>query len=147
MSENKSDICAKFSHVFWHDSELLNVHILRDSEKNQYDLRLDLNVITGFSEGRTETSRKTAVFSDCRIVRADFDLLGVLLCRGAIAAGVCYEDAVELERRKRDKAQEFDLPDSYNGLAECLGFLIDMIHPGGEITIFARDFELISPTA
>lgn len=147
MTKNKSDICAKFSQVFWHDSELLNVHLLRDSEKNQYDLRLDLNVITGFSEGRAETSRKIAVFSDCRIVRADFDLLGVLACGGAIAAGVCYEDAIELERRKRDKAQDFDLPDSSNALAECLGFLIEMINPGGEIAVFARDFELIPPTA
>jgi len=137
------DIRGKFSQVQWHDSKLLNLQLLRHAEKKQYDLRLDLNLIVGFSKGRTERSKKTALFEDCRIIQADLDLLGVLLCDGAIASAVCYTDAVELERKVRDKGRRFDFPDSYNPLEKCLGFLIEMINPGGELIVFARDFQLV----
>jgi hypothetical protein len=93
-------------------------------------------------KGGNERQEKHIVFRECRIVLADLDLLGVLMCRGDIASAVCYPNAVELERTKRDKTRQFDLPEDHNPLEECLGFRIQMIHPGGEIVVFARDFEL-----
>lgn len=39
-------------------------------------------------------------------------------------------------------ARGFDLPEDRNPIERCLGFVIQMIPPGGEMLIFARDFEL-----
>ena len=137
------EVCAKFSQIYWHDSKLLDLHLLKHPEKKQYDLRLDLDLIVSFSEGRTERSKQSALFHECRIIQADLDLLGVLICGGDIASAVCYADAIEFERENRDKARQFDFPQSYNPLEKCLGFLIEMINPGGEIIVFAKGFELV----
>jgi hypothetical protein len=136
------DTCERFSQVKWHDSKLLDLQLVKRADRKQYDLRLDLDLVIGFSQGRTERSKKCVLFEECRIVQTDLDLLGLLMCDGAIASAVCYTDAIELERRMRDKAEQFDLPESYNPLEECLGFLIEMINPGGEIVVFARDFDI-----
>jgi len=138
-----SDIRGRFSQVQWHDSKLLDLHLVRHGEKKQYDLRLDLNLVVGFSDGRTERNKTIALFEDCRVIQADIDLLGVLLCDGAIASAVCYTDAVDLERKIRDRGSRFDFPESYNPLEKCLGFVIEMINPGGELIVFARDFQMI----
>jgi len=140
---NADEVCARFSQLYWHDSKLLDLHLVKHAEKKRYDLRLDLDLIVSFSEGRIERSNKSALFRECRIVRMDLDLLGVLICGGDIGSAVCYSDAVELERKNKDKARQFDFPQSYNPLEKCLGFLIEMINPGGEIIVFARDFELV----
>lgn len=122
MTKNRGKICESFSQILWHDSKLLGLHLSRNPEKPQYDLRLDLNLIVGFSEGKIERRKRSALFSDCRIVQTDLDLLGVLLCSGDIGAAGCYPDAVELEKRKRDKVRLFDLPNDLNPLPECIGF-------------------------
>jgi hypothetical protein len=138
----KEEICAEFSKIFWHDSKLLDLHLTQHEETRQYDLRLDLDLITGFSEGKIERRLQSAVFRDCRILKTDLDLLGVLLCGGDIGAAGCYPDAVELEKRKRDKVRQFDLPQTSNPLDECVGFFFEMVPPGGQMIIFARGFEL-----
>ncbi len=142
MSISKTDICARFSQVPWHDSELIDLHLLRIPEKSQYDLRLDVDLITGYTKEGPEMTRSSVNFVGCRIIKADFDLLGILICSGAIASGVCYPDPTELERRKSPNAQEFGFPQDHNPLEKCVGFLIEMINPGGELSIFAQDFEL-----
>lgn len=147
MTKNRGKICESFSQILWHDSKLLGLHLSRNPEKPQYDLRLDLNLIVGFSEGKIERREQSALFSDCRIVQTDLDLLGVLLCSGDIGAAGCYLDSIELEKRKRDKVRLFDLPHDLNPLPECIGFFFEMVPPGGQIIIFARDFELFEATA
>jgi hypothetical protein len=142
MTKNRGKIYESFSQILWHDSKLLGLHLFRNPEKPQYDLRLDLNLIVGFSEGKIERRKQSALFSDCRIVQTDLDLLGVLLCSGDIGAAGCYPDSVELEKRKRDKVRLFDLPQDLNPLTECIGFFFEMVPPGGQIIIFAKDFEL-----
>ena len=140
--ERFEQICTEFSKIYWHDSKLLDLHLTKHKETRRYDLRLDLDLIVGFAEGKVERRLQSAVFRDCRILKTDLDLLGVLLCGGDIAAAGCYPDAVELEKRNRDKVREFDLPQTNNPLDECVGFFFEMIHPGGQMIIFAREFEL-----
>ena len=135
-------ICAEFSKIHWHDSKLLNLHLTQPEEIRQYDLRLDLDLIVGFSEGKFERKLQSAFFRDCRILKTDLDLLGVLLCGGDIAAAGCYPDAIELEKGERDKVRQFDLPQTRNPLDECVGFFFEMVPPGGQMIIFARGFEL-----
>src|SRR5258708_9235895 len=136
-------ICFRFSQVPWHDSKLTDLYLLRDDETKKCDLRLGLDLNVAFSKERIERSKSLAVFKECRILQVDLDLLGVLICGGDIASGVCYEDAVDFERRRRNKAQQFDFPQRYNPLEKCLAFLIEMINPGGEIVVLAKDFELV----
>lgn len=140
---NADETCARFSKIYWHDSKLINLHILKRPEEGQYDLQLDLNLIVSFSPGNTEWRKHSAIFRDCRIVQTDLDLLGVLLCGGDIGVAGCYPDSLELEKRKRDKVRLFDLPQDLNPLSKCIGFFFEMIPPGGQLIIFARDFTLI----
>lgn len=142
MTNKSEKICESFSKVLWHDSKLLGLHLIRNPEKPQYDLRMDLNLIVGYSEGKIERRRQSALFSDCRIMQTDLDLLGVLLCSADIGAAGCYPDSAALEKRKRDKVRLFDLPQDLNPLQECVGFFFEMVPPGGQIIIFAKDFEL-----
>lgn len=143
MITNSEKICELFSQIKWHDSKVLAIHLTKNSEKPQYDLRMDLDLIVGFSEGKVERRKQSALFSNCRIVQSDLDLLGVLLCSGDIGAAGCYTDSTELEKRERDKVRLFDLPQDFNPLQECIGFFFEMVPPGGQIVIFARDFELM----
>ena len=135
-------VCARFSELHWHDSKLLNLHLLRIPGERKYDLQLDIDLIMGFEHGEFQRSDKTAVFRECRIVKMDLDLLGVVICGGDIGNATCYRDAVDLERQYRARLGQFDFPQSFNPLEECLGFLIEMINPGGEIVIFAKDFQI-----
>src|SRR6185295_8653090 len=135
MTENRGKICESFSQIRWHDSKLLGLQLFRNTEKPQYDLQLDLDLIVGFSEGKIERKRQSALFSDCRIVQTDLDLLGVLLCSGDIGAAGCYPDSVELEKRTRDKVRLFDLPQDLNPLPEFIGFFFEMVPPGGQVII------------
>ena len=143
MIKKSEKICESFSQIRWHDSKLLDVHLIRSPEKPQYDLRLDLNLIVGYTEGKIERRKQSALFSDCRIIQTDLDLLGILLCGGDIGAAGCHPNSAELEKTKRDKVRLFDLPQDQNPLEEYIGFFFEMIPPGGEIIIFARDFELV----
>lgn len=142
MSYSKAQVCARFSQVLWHDSKIIDLHLLKDPENYQYDLRLDVRLMTGFSQGKVE-ARKTALFSGCRIIKADLDLLGLLICGGAIGDASCHADVTDFEKKYRDKAQEFDFPDDQNPLEDCLCFLFELIPPGGELIVFAKDFQLI----
>jgi hypothetical protein len=142
MPDNKTEIRASFSAVRWHDSELIDMHLVRIPNELRYDLSLDLNLITGYTKDGPEMSRHTALFRGCRIIKADFDLLGVLVCGGAIASGTCYTEALEFARRNASKAPELDFPEIHNPLEECVGFLFEMINPGGEMIVCAQDFQL-----
>lgn len=137
------EVCARFSRLHWHDSKLLNVHLLRTFGERKYDLQLDIDLITGFEQGEFQRSDNTVVFEECRIVQMDFDLLGIVICGGDIGSATCYVDAVDLESKYRAKLPQFDFPQSYSPLEECVGFLIEMINPGGELVVFARNFQLI----
>jgi hypothetical protein len=65
------------------------------------------------------------------------------MCGGDIGAAGCHPDAAELEKRKRDKVRQFDLPQNQNPLEEYIGFFFEMIPPGGQIIIYAKAFELV----
>ena len=145
MSEvdiNKDEVCTNFSKIYWHDSKLIDLHVLKRAEKASYDLQLDLDLIVKLSQGNVDRSKHTAIFRDCRIIQTQLDLLGITLCGGDIWCAWCYTDAVELENERRKMARGFDLPEDRNPLERCLGFVIQMIPPGGEMLIFAKDFEL-----
>ncbi|HEV7747249.1 MAG TPA: hypothetical protein VGO56_19795 [Pyrinomonadaceae bacterium] len=141
LETKKRMVCSRFEGIRWHDSRLFDLSLLREPAEKKYDLRLSLNLIVGFLEGKSQRRMRTAVFTDCRILRTELDLLGVLLCGGDIASASCYSDAVEFERGTNETGF-IGLPQSHIPLEECLAFLIELINPGGQILVIARDFEL-----
>ena len=140
--ESSEDVCNNFGQLYWHDSRIINLHLLKDSANRKYNLELDVDLFEKNLSGKLERKGKTIIFKECRIVQLDFDILGLLFCNGDISNAVCYKDAVKLENEKRGKLKHFDFPDTFNPLEKCLGFSIEMIHPAGEILIFARTFEV-----
>lgn len=148
MNEKKDlfdDICNSFEKLYWHDSRIINLRLLKDSANKRYNLELDIDLYEKNSLGKIEQVLRTVVFKECRIIQVDFDLLGVLFCNGDISSASCHKDAVQFEETKRDKLKYFDFPDAFNSLDSCLGFSIELIHPSGEIIIFAKNFEVIKP--
>lgn len=144
MTNRVDEICDLFKQTRWHDSKLLGLHLIGNTNNLEYDLRLDLDLIMGFSQGKVERIRSAALFSGCRILRADLDLLGILMCSRDIGAASCYPDAAALEKRESDKLKLFDLPQDENPLQQYIGFFIEMVPPGGELLIFARHFKVSS---
>jgi hypothetical protein len=137
------EICNRFSQVYWHDSKLLNISLIKDLELRQYDLELDINLrLSGAIEPRERARRKVS-FRDCRIVQINLDLLGVLLCGGDIGGATCHQDARKLEESMRNMVSSFDLRQETKPIESCLGFKIQMIPPGGDIVVLARNFEII----
>lgn len=132
----------KFERLYWHDSRIINLRLLKDDSNRKYNLELDIDLYEKNSEGKIEHVRKIIIFSECRIIQLDFDLLGLLFCNGDISNAVCYIDAIQFEKEKRGKLKHFGFPDTSNPLEKCLVFSIEMIHPAGELIIFARTFEI-----
>lgn len=126
MSEdviNRDQICSEFSEICWHDSKLIDLHVLKHSEKGSYDLQLDLDLIVNFSESKVDRSKQKAIFRDCRILQVQLDLLGITLCGGDIGSAYCYTDPIELQKETQKMVQTFDLPEGRNPLESCLGLL------------------------
>lgn len=132
------DVCTRFSQIKWHDSKLLGFGLLKRPEPQTYDLTLNVRL----REGRLALLDRSVIFRKCRIVLINLDVLGVGLCSGDISDAVCFTDAAAFERKVRDRVASFDLPQDLNPIEECVGFHIQMIHPGGEIYVIAKSFEL-----
>ena len=136
------EVCARFARLLWHDSRLIGLQLTKDEEAHEYSVQLDLLLYEKNHEGKSVRNKRRVTFKDCRVMQTDLDLLGVLVCGGDIAYGDCHLDAVEYEREHRRKLQEFDLPQAKNPLDSCLVFHIAMIHPGGEVIVYAKDFQV-----
>jgi hypothetical protein len=138
-----NEVFTRFAQIHWHDSKLLDLHLLKDAENKKYDLRLDLELVVSPNLGSVEWSKESIIFRKCRIIQLDLDLLGVLMCGGDIGSAVFYKSATLFEKDGRNKIHQFDLPQEFNPLESCFGVQIEMIHPGGEIVVFARDFDIV----
>ena len=139
---NSDETCARFARLLWHDSELIGYQVTKDEDAYEYSVRLDLLLYEKNQEGKFVRNPRKVTFKDCRILQTDLDLLGVLLCGGAISYGECHTDAPKHEAEHRGRLQEFDLPEAKNPLDSCLVFHIAMCPPGGEVVIYAKDFQV-----
>jgi hypothetical protein len=136
-------ICARFDAIQWHDSKLIGFSLIKHNEDRSYEFHIDLKLLIRPIPGKYEWGDKTLILRQCRIICTDIDLLGLQLCGGDIQNGICYKDATSLEKEERNKLQEFDLPQGDDPLAQLLCFKIKLIPPSGEITAFAKNFEMV----
>lgn len=134
--ENFNRTIQKFENVHWHDSKLLDFKLIRISSQTENFHDLELNLSLRFKDG--DFRNATLVFKKCRILKLDLDLLGLVICGGDIGGVTFFKNSREAEIRYRNLSNDFDFPDSANPMDNALGCLIEMIHPGGYILIFAQ---------
>ncbi|MGB7069376.1 MAG: hypothetical protein WBD22_07760 [Pyrinomonadaceae bacterium] len=139
----KDETKRRFEELYWHDSRIVGLSLEKDDEAKKFDLRINVDLFEKDSIGKLARTARLIIFEHCRVIQIDFDLVGLLMCRGDISNAECFTDAVRLEKDRRGKLKNFDFPDGHNPLTRCLGFAIEMIHPAGGIAIFARDFEVV----
>jgi len=129
-------ICERFNGLCWHDSKLLAVQIRRSHDGHSDEVCLGLRMRVG-PDG-TPWKDATVRLKDCTLVMVDLDLVGKRVCSDSIAVAYCEKDSALKERIQRERLER-----EPNVLATFLHFCVSLIHPGGEINIFAKDFELL----
>ncbi len=129
-------VCERFNRISWHDSKLLAAQILR-SPGGQCD-EVSLNVRLRVGPNGIQWKEARVRFKDCTLVLLDLDLAGKRVCGDDIATAYCERDSALKERIQRDRLRR-----EPNALAAFLHFCVSLIYPGGQINIFAKDFELL----
>ncbi len=142
MKTNKfKAISTKFNQLAWHDSEVLSFFLTKNDLG--FDLEITVNLFEANGINSYEKNIRVIRFKQCRVITMDLDLLGMKLCGGAISSAICHTNSTDFELKRRNKIHEFDLPQENLPLKECLVFEIEMIHPTGNMIIFAKDFETL----
>lgn len=131
-------ICERFNSLHWHDSKLTNVQMLRNENSHTDDLHLSIKLLVNAEPGNYVWNKVKIVIKECTILKLDLDLDGKRVCSDQIARAFC-STASSL----KSQIEQEQLKAEVNPLLEYLHFSILLIPPGGEINIFAKDFELI----
>lgn len=142
MSDHLEATCATFNRLGWHDSKLMSLRIYPSEDNLTHSVDFGLKLLTNAKPGEYEWSDAILTAKDCRIIKLDLDLLGKQLCGGDIASGSCDTESEFKEEIETQDLPAFDLPQREQPLSEYLHFRILLIHPGGEINLLAKDFEL-----
>jgi hypothetical protein len=143
LADIRSGVRAQFNGRSWHDSKLREFCVYYAADRSEYEIRLRLEILTGFDTSRDTYRVAELRFSGARIVRANIDLLGLSYCGGDISAAECYEESPFLGKTDTRLTQEFMLPQESSQLKRLLHFQIALINPAGKIDIVATDFHLI----
>jgi len=139
--DSSQDICTRFNEIHWHDSQLISFQLIPKGEEGEeiYDVHFDLRLLTNSQPGQYSWSPARLEIQDCRILQLAVDTLGIRLTGGDIASASC-EGGPALQEKL--ESLPFDLRQEENAFEDVLQFRILLIHPGGEINIFARNFAL-----
>jgi hypothetical protein len=145
---NRDEVCTRFNNIGWHDSRVVGLHLIPRIEYEVHDFCVDVRLLKGDAPANEGYQDAKLLFRDCRIVQLDLDLLGMQLCGGDISTAFCESDAASHEQAERDRLQNFDLPQEEDSLNSFFYFKILLIHPSGEINVYAKDYELqlVSPS-
>lgn len=136
-------ICARFNEVRWHDSKLISFQLLPKNDNQTHDIGLDLKLLTNAQHGNCDWEDGRLEIEECRVIQLNLDMLGIQLCGGDIANAFCEKASAMKEGLEDTQIQHFDLPQGDDPFADIIHFRILLIHPGGEINIFAKNFKLI----
>ena len=130
-------ICERFNDLHWHDSELIGVQVQRNENNNTDDVHLNIRLLANAQLGNYVWKKARMVIKECTILKLDLDLDGKRVCSDQIALATCAAEST-----LKAQIEQKQLKSEVRPLSEYLHFRILFIPPGGEINIFAKDFEL-----
>jgi hypothetical protein len=126
MSRNVPDL---FNHVFWHDSELRSLQIIRKGDSDEVHLQVNLQGLNG-----QELTPTKVVLEDAVFFLSDIDLQGKRECSDQISSAKCATGTDLMNKLRAER-----LSDSPNALAGYFHFSFRLIPPGGTLDVIAAD--------
>lgn len=139
-----ANIVERFNQLSWHDSKLKGISITRNHERPVEEVTLDLELYCDRQVGGYKRRRAVIVLTDCRYIRLAMDVENKRLCSDDISQASCEKDS-PLKQQIEDKIVQEPLqprPEEKQPLAKYYLFRIQLIPPGGEIAVVAKDFRL-----
>ncbi|WP_263368210.1 hypothetical protein [Edaphobacter bradus] len=124
---------SEFAKLPWHDSKLLELRVFRDNIPDQENLECSIE----FTKSHNSWRRAVVLFRNCTIAKIDLDLDGKKVCADSIFYATC-----EIESALKKSLEAGQLKNERNPLSDYYHFRILLVHPGGELNIFAKDFEI-----
>lgn len=142
MSDKYLQVNESLKQIRWHDSKFLSLQLTKARRENHNDeYELSISVL---DSNKPDSKPVVVNFLDSRILKLDIDLLGLGQCSGHIGSIYVCEDAQQFEEEYRNRNHDFGLNEESLPLEDLMVFHIELIHPGGEIMIFARDVRISS---
>ncbi len=124
---------SEFTNLPWHDAKLLELRVFRDNPLYQDNLACTIE----FETGRNSWRRAVVLFRDCTIAKIDLDLDGKRVCADSIFSATC-----EFESALKKSLEAGQLKNERSPLSDYYHFRILLVHPGGELNVFAKDFDI-----
>ena len=135
------DISRSFDGHPWNDSKLQRVEVCPP----QVVLHL---LMSGGTLAHPEFDPARVIFSDCRGLFANIDLLAVGVLGGELSAAYCHSSSALRVRRIEDILTQFgvfrEFASNLSELAEYHLFVFNFVHPGGLLEVLARDYSFES---
>lgn len=123
---------SEFTNLPWHDAKLLEVRMFRDSADQD-----NVSCTIDFEMARNSLRRAVVLFRNCTIAKIDLDLDGKRVCADSIFDATC-----ELESAFKNSLEADQLKNERKPLNDYYHFRILLVSPGGELDVFAKDFDL-----
>lgn len=136
------EVCKEFNSLSWHDSKLIAFRVFLEEDGMTHNVEFDMNLILKVLPNKVERKNGRLILKDCRIIKIDLDLLGKYYCGGDIAYAISERNSDLKRKIETEQLSKFDLPQEDHPLEDYLHFRISLIHPGGEVHAFAKNFEL-----
>jgi hypothetical protein len=135
----------RLANLYWHDSMLLQHHVLRRTESRGYDVRLDFDFIQSYGTGKPHYAPKSLILRDCQLIQLELDLFGLTFTNGRISEATFCRNFAELDPETQKNFRRFDLQNMPNNpIRDCFYLQIELIPPGGSIALFAKQLQEIS---
>jgi hypothetical protein len=126
----RDSIIQRFNANSWHDAKLLSLSFYRKGSQEQVSVSLQLPGANGV------LTSAELVFRESTYVRIEVDLEGKRVCADDISDAEC--------RVSSDWMMALSNQNPHDSFEDYLHFQIDLIPPGGTISVLAKDFALIS---
>lgn len=133
MTSLEKEKASEFTNQPWHDAKLLELRVFRDSVLNQDNLACTIE----FETSRNFWRRAVVSFRNCTIAKIDLDLDGKRVCADSIFSATC-----ELESALKKSLEAEQLKNERSPLSDYYHFRILLVSPGGELNVFAKDFDI-----
>ena len=130
------------ANIHWHDSILLEHHVLRPAELNAYVVRLDFDLVQGVENRKIQFATKSLIFRDCKLIQMELDLLGMTCTNAQISEATICRSFSELDAKTQESFRRYNLTGPLSPLEGCFFFKLELIAPGGSISLFARELEI-----